>query len=168
MAKNNDPLKKLDQAKKQITALKIQLEHDTDVANEMAYTDEEIQKLLKKLPVVMFHAAQAVVIKLIDFKEAKRRLKKEHAIAMMKAQNKKDLSAAEDRKAWANDQKNVENAEIDLINAEAEYKMAEFHMAAYDNLYMAIKKLVEMRIAQNAAQDNADRSYRKNTPRDQR
>jgi len=46
-----------------------------------------------------------------------------------------------------------------LINAEAEYKMAEFHLAAYDNLYMAVKKLVEMRIEQNRAQANADRSY---------
>lgn len=148
---------KLKKARNQISDLKIALEHDTDVSNELAYTDEEIQKLLRKLPVVMFTAAQQVVLKLIDYKEAKRRLKKEQAIAMMKAQHKPDLTAAEDRKAWAYDQSNVENAELDLINAEAEYKMAEFHMAAYDNLYMAIKKLVEMRIEQNRAQDRAER-----------
>lgn len=169
MPKNNDnPIKQLDEAKQKIEDLKIQLEYDTDVAEEMAYTDEEIQKLLKKLPVVMFQAAQSVVIKLMDYKEAKRKLKKEYAIAMMKAQHQDDLSAAEDRKAWANDQDNVEQAEIDLINAEAEYKMAEFHLNAYDNLYMAIKKLVEMRMEQNKAQDNADRSYRKDTPQEQK
>ncbi len=158
--KTSDAKKKLDEARKNIAALKVTLEHDTDVSNEMAYSDQEIEKLLRKLPVVMFHAAQQVVIKMIDFKDAKRKLKKEQAIAMMKAQAKSELTAADDRKAWAYDQKNVENAEIDLINAEAEYKMAEFHMAAYDNLYMAIKKLVEMRIEQNRAQANADRSYR--------
>lgn len=157
--KRSDAEQKLGKAKEQITALKIQLEHDTDVQNELAYTDEEIQKLLRKLPVVMFHAAQSVVIKLIDFKEAKRKLKKEQAIAMMKAQHVPELTAADDRKAWAYDQPNVENAELDLINAEAEYKMAEFHLAAYDNLYMAVKKLVEMRIEQNRAQASADRSY---------
>ena len=158
--KTSEANKKLDQARQNIAALKVTLEHDTDVANELAYSDQEIEKLLKKLPVVMFQAAQQVVIKMIDFKEAKRKLKKEQAIAMMKAQHKPELTAADDRKAWAYDQKNVENAEIDLINAEAEFKMAEFHMAAYDNLYMAIKKLVEMRIEQNRAQANADRSYR--------
>lgn len=157
--KRSDAEKKLEVARGNISALKIQLEHDTDVSNELAYTDEEIEKLLKKLPVVMFHAAQSVVIKLIDFKEAKRKLKKEQAIAMMKAQHVPALTAADDRKAWAYDQKNVEDAELDLINAEAEYKMAEFHLAAYDNLYMAIKKLVEMRIEQNRAQANATRSY---------
>lgn len=162
--KRSEAEQKLESARKNITALKIQLEHDTDVKNELAYTDEEIQKLLRKLPVVMFHAAQSVVIKLIDFKEAKRKLKKEQAIAMMKAQAKSELTAADDRKAWAYDQKNVENAELDLINAEAEYKMAEFHLAAYDNLYMAIKKLVEMRIEQNRAQANADRSYTQRPP----
>lgn len=163
--KRSDAETRLEDSRKHVRDLKIALEHDTDVSNDMAYSDEEIQKLLRKLPVVMFHASQSVVLKLIDFKEAKRKLKKEQAIAMMQANQKSDLTAADDRKAWAYTQKNVENAEIDLINAEAESKMAEFHFDAYDNLYMAIKKLVEMRIAQNAAQNNADRSYRQNTPR---
>lgn len=166
--KRSDAKSKLEISRQQIRDLKIQLEHDTDVSDALPYTDDEIQRLLRKMPVVMFHASQSVVLKLIDFKEAKRKLKKEQAIAMMQANHKKDLGAAEDRKAWAYTQKNVEAAEIDLINAEAEAKMAEFHYNAYDNLYMAIKKLVEMRIAQNAAQSNADRSYRSNTPRDQR
>ena len=162
--KQSDASKKLDEARKQITALKVTLEHDTDVTNELAYSDQEIEKLLRKLPVVMFHAAQQVVIKMIDFKDAKRKLKKEQAIAMMQAQQKPELTAADDRKAWAYDRKNVEDAEIDLINAEAAYKMAEFHMAAYDNLYMAIKKLVEMRIEQNRAQANAERQYTARPP----
>lgn len=163
--KRSDAESKLEKSRQQVRDLKVTLENDTNVANELAYSDEEIQKLLKKLPVVMFKASQSEVIAMIDFKEAKRKLKHEQAVAMMQANHKKDLTAADDRKAWAYTQKNVEHAEIDLINAEAAYKMAEFHYAAYDNLYMAIKKLVELRIAQNSAQNQADRSYRQNTPR---
>lgn len=166
--KRSEAKNKLEISRQQVRDLKITLEHDTDPKDTLPYTDDEIQRLLRKLPVVMFHASQSVVLKLIDFKEAKRKLKKEQAIAMMQANHKKELTAAEDRKAWAYNQKNVEDAEIDLINAEAESKMAEYHFDSYDNLYMAIKKLVEMRIAQNAAQSNADRSYRQQTPRDQR
>lgn len=143
--------------KRQIVTLKQQLEADIDVADELRYTDEEIEKLLKKLPVVMFHAAQSVVLRLIDAKEAKRRLKKELAVQMMKANLRKTLTAADDRKAWAQRQPAVERAEIAVINTEAELKMAEFHYTAYDNLYMAIKKLTEMRIEQNRAQERANR-----------
>lgn len=160
-----DAADRLEKSRQQVRDLKVALQFDTDVANEMAYTDEEIQKLLKKLPVVMFQASQAEVIKMIDYKEAKRKVAHVKAIAMMQANHKADLTAADDRKAWAYTQKSVEDAEIDLINAEAEFKMAERHYAAYDNLYMAVKKLVEMRIAQNSAQNQADRSYRQNTPR---
>src|SRR5437868_10536643 len=118
--KRSDAESRLEQSRQVVRDLKVTLEHDTDVSNDMAYSDEEIQKLLRKLPVVMFHASQSVVLKLIDFKEAKRKLKKEQALAMMQANHKADLTAADDRKAWAYTQKNVENAEIDLINAEAE------------------------------------------------
>ena len=143
--------------KRQIVTLKQQLETDIDVADELRYTDEEIEKLLKKLPVVMFHAAQSVVLRLIDYKEAKRRLKKELAVQMMKANLRKTLTAADDRKAWAQRQPAVEREEVAVINCEAELKMAEFHYTAYDNLYMAIKKLSEMRIEQNRAQERANR-----------
>lgn len=143
--------------RRQIITLKQQLEADIDVADELSYTDEEIEKLLKKLPVVMFHAAQSVVLRLIDYKEAKRRLKKELAVQMMKANQRKTLTAADDRKAWAQRQPAVEREEVGVINCEAELKMAEFHYTAYDNLYMAIKKLSDMRIEQNRAQERANR-----------
>lgn len=155
----NEVDKQLQVARQNVEVLKIQLEQDIDVGNEMAYSDEELKRLLKRLPVVMFQASQKVVLKFIDFKEAKRRVKKELAIAMMKANAQKEtLSSADDRKAWAQDQKNVEKAEVELIQAEAEYRMAEFHFNAYDNLYMAVKKMVEMRMAENAAQERANRT----------
>ena len=148
---------KLALTKKEITALKQTLENDLDTENEITYTDEQIERLLKKLPVVMFSAAQQIVLKLIEFKDAKRKLKKTIAQQTMIAQNDPDLPAANDRKAWADNRPEVEAAEIDLINAEAEYKMAELHYEAYDNLFTAIKKLSAMRIEQNKSQDRFNR-----------
>lgn len=150
----------LQTARKNVEVLKIQLEQDIDVGNEMAYSDEELQRLLKRLPVVMFQASQTVTLKFIDFKEAKRNVKKVTAIAMMEANTMKeaeDLTSADDRKAWAQNRPEVEKAEVELIQAEAEYRMAEFHFNAYDNLYMAVKKMADMRMAENAAQERANR-----------
>jgi len=73
------------QARKNVEVLKVQMDEDIDVKNEMAYSDAELQRLLKRLPVVMFQASQRVVLKFIDFKDAKRRTKKEFALAMMQA-----------------------------------------------------------------------------------
>lgn len=151
----------LETARNNVNILKVQLEQDIDVGNEMAYRDEELKRLLKKLPVIMFQASQTVVLKFIDFKDAKRKVKKEMAIAMMQAnsdENKQTLTSAEDRKAYAQDQNNVEQAEVELIQAEAEYRMAEFHFNAYDNLYMAVKKMADMRMAENAAQQRANQT----------
>lgn len=148
------------QARKNVEILKVQMDEDIDVKNEMAYSDAELQRLLKRLPVVMFQASQRVVLKFIDFKDAKRRTKKEFALAMMQANTMKDkhgLTSEADRKAWAQNSKNVEAAEIAEIQAEAEYRMAEFHFNAYDNLYMAVKKMSDMRMAENAAQERANR-----------
>jgi hypothetical protein len=147
-------------ARKNVEVLKVQLEEDIDVANEMAYSDTELQRLLKRLPVVMFQASQRVVLKFIDFKDAKRMVKKELAVAMMQAnalRDKEGLTSEKDRSAWAQNQKNVDAAEIAVIQAEAEYRMAEFHFNAYDNLYMAVKKMTDMRMAENAAQERANR-----------
>lgn len=160
MAKKPDVTDQLTKARENVELLKVQLDEDIDVTNEMAYSDEELQRLLRRLPVVMFQASQKVVMKFIDFKDAKRRTKKEMAIAMMQANAQKDtegLTAEADRRAWAQRQPNVEEAEIDEIQAEAEYRMAEFHFNAYDNLYMAVKKMTDMRMAENAAQARANR-----------
>lgn len=148
-------------ARKNVEVLKVQLEEDIDVANEMAYSDAELQRLLKRLPVVMFQASQRVVLKFIDFKDAKRMVKKELAVAMMQAnalRDKEGLTSEKDRTAWAQNRKAVDTAEIAVIQAEAEYRMAEFHFNAYDNLYMAVKKMTDMRMAENAAQERANRT----------
>ena len=159
MKKKPDVTDQLVEARKNIEVLKVQMDDDIDVTNELAYSDEQLKRLATKLPRIMFQASQTVVLKFIDFKDAKRKVKKELALAMMQAnQMKDDLSSAEDRKAWAQNADNVEKAEIDLIQAEAEYRMAEFHFQAYDNLYMAVKKMIDMRMAENAAQERANRT----------
>lgn len=160
MAKKPKIDDQLAEARKNVEILKVQMEDDIDVKNEMSYSDEELQRLLRRLPVVMFQASQKVVLRFIDFKDAKRRVKKEMALAMMQANAVKEtegLTAENDRRSWAQRQKNVEEAEIAEIQAEAEYRMAEFHFNAYDNLYMAVKKMADMRMAENAAQARANR-----------
>ncbi len=160
MAKKPKIDDQLAEARKNVEILKVQMEDDIDVKNEMSYSDEELQRLLRRLPVVMFQASQKVVLRFIDFKDAKRRVKKEMALAMMQANAVKEtegLTAENDRRSWAQHQKNVEDAEIAEIQAEAEYRMAEFHFNAYDNLYMAVKKMADMRMAENAAQARANR-----------
>lgn len=150
--------KSIEKVKDEIANLKYEVEDDINVTNELRYTDEEIEKLLRKLPVVMFQAAQTIVLRLMDYKEAKRRLKKTFAVQMMKANQRKDLTAAPDRKAWAEDTKEFEKAEIDVINAEAEYKIAEFRLEMLENLYLGVKKMVIMRTAQAEAEDRYAKS----------
>lgn len=160
MAKKPKIDDQLAEARRNVEILKVQMEDDIDVKNEMSYSDEELQRLLRRLPVVMFQASQKVVLRFIDFKDAKRNVKKEMALAMMQANAMKDsenLSAEADRKAYAQNSAVVEKAEIAEIQAEAEYRMAEFHFQAYDNLYMAVKKMADMRMAENKAQERANR-----------
>jgi hypothetical protein len=158
--KDSDVESRLTSARRNVEILKVQLDEDIDVVNEMSYTDAELDKLLRKLPVVMFHQSQKVVLAFIDWKDAKRKVKKEFALSMMEANTKKDklgLTSEADRRAWAQYRKNVELAEVEEIQAEAQYRMAEFHFQAYDNLYMAVKKMTDKRMAENAAQARATR-----------
>lgn len=162
MAKKKDPEieQRLISARKNVELLKVQMDEDIDVVNEMSYTDAELDRLLKRLPVVMFQQSQKIVLAFIDWKDAKRKVKKEFAMAMMEANTKKDklgLTSEADRRAWAQYTRAVELAEVDEIQAEAAYRMADFHFQAYDNLYMAVKKMVDKRMAENAAQERANR-----------
>lgn len=148
----------IDKVKAEIRDLKTEVESEIDVTNEVKYTDEEIERLLRKLPVVMFQAAQTIVLRLMDFKEAKRKQKKVLALQIMKANARKELTSATDRKAWAENTKDFEKAEIEVINAEAQYKIAEYRFEMLDNLYMGVKKLIIMRTAQNDAEERYSRS----------
>ena len=60
-----DVTDQLTQVRKNVELLKVQLDEDINVTNEMSYSDEESQRLLRRLPVVMFQASQRVVMKFI-------------------------------------------------------------------------------------------------------
>jgi len=156
--------KSIAKIKAEIQGMTAEVEAEIDVTNEVKYTDEEIERLLRKLPVAMFQATQTIVLRLMDYKEAKRYLKKTLAIEMMKANQNKKLTAAPDRKAWAENSKAVEKAEIAVINAEAQHKIAEFRFEMLDNLYMAVKKMVIMRTDQNQAENGYSRARYNNAP----
>lgn len=144
--------------RKDIEAMRQSLDADIDVEDEIPYTDDKIERLLKKLPVVMYHAAEQIVLRLAEYKEAKRRLKKTLGNEMAIARLNPLLTAVGDRKAAAENSQIVEDEEINVINAEANYRMAEYRYTAYDNLYTAIKKLSQMRIERNKAERDANRT----------
>jgi hypothetical protein len=96
--------------------------------------------LLKKLPDAMFHQGKKLVEALVEFKDKKQALKTVYSRKLLEANYDEDLKAANERKAWAESHPEYLTAEEDLIIAEGNYKAAELHYSAYDNLYTAVKK----------------------------
>lgn len=119
------------------------------------YSDDQIQTLLKRLPRTKYSAAEEVAAKLVEYKDAKRNLDKVKAQQHMRARGKNELTSDGDRKAWAATQPETQEAESMLITAEAEYKMAEMRYEAYDDLFNAVRKLANIRLAQNTAVEQA-------------
>jgi 3-mercaptopyruvate sulfurtransferase SseA len=129
-----------------------------DVSEIDKYTTDQVETLLKKLPISKYKAAQEMVSALIVMKDAKRHLSKTRAQALMRATGHREtLTNAQDRKAWADEQPEVEEAEMNLISAEARLKMAELKLEAMDDILNAVKKIASIRIEQDKDQANAHR-----------
>lgn len=142
----------------QTRAVELALAEGIPVETIDRYTTEQIETLLKRLPKTKFMAGQQMVDALIAFKFAKGKLSKTKAQMQILASGMKDeLSAATDRKAWADDQPEVEAAEVELIRAEANLKTAELRLEANDDLFTAVKKLAAIKIAQEQDARNAER-----------
>lgn len=149
---SEDVQSKLELTRQEIRALKSGFDNDVDITDVVPYTDQQLEAMLQKLPVVMFHQSQASMLKLIEFRDAKRNLKQVMGRLRMQAGHNPDLKASDDRKAWVDAHPDVEAAEIQVINAEAEFRMSELHLASYDNLYTALKKIISIHNDQNVAQ----------------
>lgn len=152
--------KSIEEIQSEISNVKMALREGVEVEEIDRYTIDQVETLLKKLPRTKFMAAQEVANKLILFKEAKRNLKKVQAQQMMIANANPALTAAPDRKAAADNSDEVEMAEIQLIDAEAQMKMAEFLHEAHDDLFTAVKKIAAIKIAQEEDARNANRYER--------
>lgn len=140
-----------------ITKQELELLEGVEVGQVDLYTDEEIKTLLKRLPRTKYKYAEDVANALITFRDAKRELDKVKAQMHLRARQDAKLTSDGDRKAWAQSQPETEAAEIALINAEAEFKMAEMRYEAYDDLFNAVRKLANMQIEKDQAIKDADK-----------
>ncbi len=147
----------VERIQQEIASVKMALAEGVEVEEIDRYTTEQVETLLKKLPRTKFMAAQEVVNKLIFFKDAKRNLKKTTAQQMMIANANPELTAAPDRKAAADNSDEVEMAEIKLIDAEAQMRIAEALHEAHDDLFTAVKKIAAIKISQEEDARNANR-----------
>lgn len=116
------------------------------------WNEDEIMSLLRKLPVAIFNQGNKVVETMVAMKLAKQEVRKIFTQKLLEANYDADLKAANERKAWAENQPEYLKAEADLIMAEGAYKAAELHYNAYDNLYTAVKKASAIVTNQNLNQ----------------
>jgi hypothetical protein len=100
--------------------------------------------LISSIPERKWNAAQGVVTFTLAKKEADRVAKVLRATKMMKANQFKDkLTNADDRKSWVEDQPEVQIADRDALNAEAELLSAKMAYECLDDLFTASKKIMD-------------------------
>lgn len=142
---------KLSIQKIELEKLKQQFENET-VASGTVYTIEELQKLLRSIPISIFNQGNKVVECLIDFKNKKRELRKVYSSKLLEANFDHDLKSAGERKAWVENSQEYLSAEEELILSEGNYKASDLHLEAYNNLFTAVKKAASLITEQDKAQ----------------
>lgn len=142
---------KLEAQRRELVKLKQEFENESTPGGEM-WNEDEIRQLLKQLPLALFNQGNRVVEAMVDAKTKKQMLKKIYSQNLLIANSDKSLKAANERKAWAENQENYLEAEEAVIIAEGAQKAAELHYAAYENLYTAVKKASSMVTGNNLNQ----------------
>ena len=146
---------KLTSQRKSLEALKQQFIDET-VADGIPYTQQEVEILIKKIPIAIFNQGNELTTAMLTYKEAKRNLKKVYNQKLIEANFDSDFKSANERKAFAENSKEYDEAEQDLIIAEGNWRAAELHYKAYENLFTAVKKIAGLIEDQNKA---ASRGY---------
>ena len=145
---------KLAQQRKELIKLQQRFEEDSQPVGEM-WTSEQIQKLLRNLPIVMHSQGNQVVQSLVEFKQSKVNLKRVYSTKLLEANYDEDFKSAAERKAYAENSSEYREAEDDVIIKEGNYKAAELRYNAYEALYTAVKKASSMILEQDKAQNRA-------------
>ena len=117
----------------------------------------QVASVISSLPERKWNAAQARVDATIARKDAQQKLKALKASKMLAAKHDSTLKAAPDRTAWVDSQKDVQQAEIDVINADAEETAAELAFECLDDAFTAHKKIMDYL----TDQEKATRDYNK-------
>lgn len=143
----------------------------SDLTDQLASYSHDLDKLVKitpkqfdiatvatmitSVPERKWNAAQGIVNATIAKKDADQKLRVIKAMKMMLAKNMPNLTAAPDRQAWVDSQEVVQDAEIKVIDCEAELLASKLAYESLDNLYEAGKRVMTWLIEQ----DKAERDY---------
>lgn len=141
----------LTKQRNELAKLKLEFEQET-LPDGQRWNEDEIMSLLRKLPVAMYNQGNKVVESMVAMKLAKQKVRKVFTEKLLQANYDADLKAANERKAWAENQPDYLSAEEELIMAEGAYKAAELHYTAYESLYTAVKKASAIVTNQNLNQ----------------
>lgn len=116
-----------------------------------------IATMVRSTPERKWNAAQSVVNNTILKKSMEQKYKTLKAQKMMLAKNNETLKAAPDRTAWVENQEDVQQAEIALINADAELQAAKLGYECLDDLFTAGKKIMDYLVEQEKATQQYNR-----------
>lgn len=119
-----------------------------------------VATMITSTPPRKWNAAQAIVNATVEKKQCETELKKLKAVKMLEASSatkKGTLSNADDRRAYVDNDVDVQAAEIELINAEAELTAAKLGYECLDDLFTAGKKIMDWLSEQDRAQKQFER-----------
>lgn len=159
MAAKNTPRKRLKKAelRQVLDEYAIDLEAMTKIKPQM-FDTLQIATMISALPARKWNAAQKQIEATVTKKDAEQAVKRERAKAMLIASHSREakgLTNAEDRKAFVDNEVAVQNAEVELINADAELTAAKLGYECLDDLFTAGKKIMEWL----SEQDRATQQY---------
>lgn len=120
----------------------------------------QVATMINALPERKWNAANAYINATTTKEMANKKVKSLRASKRLQASKKKDtlgLSSDEDRKAWVDQQEDVQNAEIELINAEAEMLAAKLGYECLDDLFTAGKKIMGWLVDEDKSQREYDK-----------
>ena len=119
-----------------------------------------VAHMISSIPERKWNAAQSIVNGTDETKQLKQQIKACRAVKMMEASSdalKTRLSNADDRKAYVENDEEVQTLEVDLINAEANLVAARLAYECLDDLYNAGKKIMDTIVKQDLAERQYDR-----------
>ena len=141
----------------------IELAEKLDTSSLRQYTEVEILRLLASLPKPKYVYGAEVIEKGKILDEKKFELKRAMATAHIEANTYKDslnLSSADDRKAYAMNDKEVIKAEVAVVEATGDYEFAKLQFGYADDLFIAVRKAATIVEKQLDAENEADRYTR--------
>lgn len=117
----------------------------------------EIRRLLALMPKLIFKSEAEAVEADTVLGQASNALEVAKAKAQLEAGTIDELTAAEDRKAWARTRPGVMEAELVVLNAKADLKLAQLSLKKYENYFVSVRKAANIFEVLEKASNNANR-----------